>query len=107
HRIGVRVTIIIGACMIAGGLALSSVGTIWALYIGHGLMVGLLGNGGVYPPLLVYVSRGFKRRVGGAVALISSGKYVAGVFWPSLFERGLTAFGWQTLMLGYGAIVLA
>src|SRR5580698_8039909 len=43
-RIGVRATVVIGATMIAGGLALSSVGTIWALYIGHGLMVGLFGN---------------------------------------------------------------
>src|SRR5690242_2626150 len=37
-RIGVRATVAIGACMVAGGLALSSVGSIWALYIGHGLM---------------------------------------------------------------------
>ncbi|HTR87450.1 MAG TPA: MFS transporter [Reyranella sp.] len=106
-RIGVRATVLIGACMIAGGLALSSVGSIWALYIGHGLMIGLIGNGGVYPPLLVYVSRWFEKRRGAAVALISSGQYVAGVLWPSLFERGLDAFGWQTLMLGYSAIVLA
>src|SRR6185436_2571248 len=61
-RIGLRTTVAIGACMIAGGLALSSLGSIWALYVGHGLMVGLLGNGGVYPPLLVYVSRWFERR---------------------------------------------
>ena len=52
-RIGVRNTVIIGACMIAGGLALSSLGSMWALYVGQGLMVGLLGNGAVYPPLLV------------------------------------------------------
>src|SRR6202011_574147 len=58
-RIGVRATVAISACMIAGGLALSSIGTIWALYVGQGLMIGLLGNGGVYPPLLVYVSRWF------------------------------------------------
>src|SRR5690348_583251 len=77
-RIGVRTTVAIGACMIAGGLALSSVGTLWALYIGHGLMIGLFGNGGVYPPLLVYVSRWFERRRGAAIALISSGQYVAG-----------------------------
>ncbi len=81
--------------MIAGGLALSSTGTIWALYVGHGLMIGLLGNGGVYPPLLVYVSRWFVRRRGAAIALISSGQYVAGVVWPALFERGIALFGWQ------------
>jgi MFS family permease len=106
-RIGVRTTVAIGACMIAGGLALSSVGTLWALYIGHGLMIGLLGNGGVYPPLLVYVSRWFERRRGAAIALISSGQYVAGVAWPSLFERGIDHFGWQTTMLAYSAVVLA
>ncbi len=105
-RIGVRNTVIIGACMIAGGLALSSLGSMWALYVGQGLMVGLLGNGAVYPPLLVYVSRWFVRRRGAAIALISSGQYVAGVLWPTLFERGLSSIGWQMLMLGYGVLVL-
>ena len=105
-RIGVRTTVIIGACMIAGGLALSSAGTIWALYIGHGLMIGLLGNGGVYPPLLVYVSRWFDRRRGAAIALISSGQYVAGVAWPSLFERAIDGIGWQITMLAYACVVL-
>ena len=106
-RIGLRRTVTIGACMIAGGLALSSTGTIWALYIGHGLMVGLFGNGGVYPPLLVYVTRWFERRRGAAIALISSGQYVAGVVWPSLFERAIDGIGWQGTMLAYGAITLA
>lgn len=73
-RIGVRATVAFGACMIAGGLALSSHGSLWALYVGHGLMLGLLGNGGVYPPLLVYVSRWFDRRRGtsSSVSVISS-----------------------------------
>jgi MFS family permease len=105
-RIGIRATIMIGACMIAGGLAVSSIGTIWALYVGHGLMIGLLGNGGVYPPLLVYVSRWFVRRRGAAIALISSGQYVAGVAWPALFERGISHFGWQMAMLAYAGVVL-
>ncbi|HYP32503.1 MAG TPA: MFS transporter, partial [Burkholderiaceae bacterium] len=104
-RIGIRRTVMIGGCMIAGGLALSSLGLVWALYIGHGLMIGLLGNGGVYPPLLVYVSRWFERRRGAAIALISSGQYVAGVVWPSFFERGLALIGWQTLMLCYAGVV--
>ena len=105
-RIGVRRTVTIGAFMIAGGLALSSTGTIWALYIGHGLMVGLFGNGGVYPPLLVYVSRWFERRRGAAIALISSGQYVAGVVWPTLFERTIDGFGWQMAMLAFAGVVL-
>ena len=105
-RIGVRATVAIGACMIAGGLALSSLGWIWSLYVGLGLMVGLVGNGAVYPPLLVYVSRWFDRRRGTAIALISSGQYIAGVVWPALFERALSSIGWQALMAGYAVVVL-
>lgn len=105
-RIGVRATVAIGGCMIAGGLALSSHGTLWALYIGHGLMIGLLGNGGVYPPLLIYVSRWFDRRRGTAIALISSGQYVAGVLWPTIFEAGISSWGWQAVMLAYAGVVV-
>jgi MFS family permease len=105
-RIGLRRTVAIGAVMIAAGLALSSLGAIWTLYVGHALL-GFLGNGGVYPPLLVYVSRWFERRRGAAIALISSGQYVAGVVWPFVFERGMTTFGWQAVMLVYGIFALA
>lgn len=105
-RIGLRKVTIFGACMIAGGLALSSTGSIWALYVGHGLMVGLLGNGAVYPPLLVYITRWFDKRRGSAVAFISSGQYVAGVLWPWLIERGIATVGWQTVMLVFGLLVL-
>jgi MFS family permease len=105
-RIGVRATVAIGVAMVTGGLVLSSTGSLWALYIGHGLMVGLLGNAALYPPLIVYVSRWFNRRRGTAIALISSGQYVAGVIWPTIFERGIAAVGWQTTMLWY-AVALA
>jgi MFS family permease len=104
-KVGVRVTLIFGAVMVACGLALSSLGPIWALYVGHGLMLGLLGNGAIYAPLLVYVSRWFERRRGTAIALISSGQYIAGVVWPALFEHGITTYGWQNVMLGYAVIV--
>ncbi len=104
-KVGVRVTLAFGAVMVACGLALSSLGPIWALYVGHGLMLGLLGNGAIYAPLLVYVSRWFERRRGTAIALISSGQYIAGVVWPSLFELGISTWGWQTVMLGYGALL--
>ena len=43
----------------------------------------------------VYVSRWFDRRRGTALALISSGQYVAGAIWPPVFERGIARFGWR------------
>ena len=105
-RIGIRTTVLIGAVMMAAGLALSSTGSIWALYVGHGLLIGLIGNGAIYPPLVVYVTRWFDRRRGSALALISSGQYIAGVVWPTVFERGIAVYGWQETMLAYAAVVL-
>ena len=57
--------------------------------------MGLLGNAGLNAPLFVYVSRWFDRRRGSALALISSGGYLAGFVWPTIFERSIAYFGWQ------------
>jgi MFS family permease len=105
-RIGIRRTVIFGATMIALGLAVSTLGSIWALYLGHFLFLGLLGNGALFPPLMVYVSRWFEARRGAALALISSGQYIAGMVWPSVFEFGLTQFGWQATMLAFAVVCL-
>ena len=106
ERIGVRKTILFGGAMIAAGLALSTTGRLWALYVGHGVLVGILGNGAIYPPLVIYVSRWFDRRRGTAIALISAGQYVAGMLWPSLFEFGLSHFGWRPTMLAFAALTI-
>ena len=105
-RIGVRWTVLGGTLMVGIGLVLSGVGTIWALLIGHGLLIGLLGNAGIYPPLLVYTSRWFDKRRGTAVALISSGQYIAGVVWPFLFQISIDQVGWQRTMVGFAVIVV-
>ena len=105
-RIGVRNSVLMGAVMIALGLALSSTGEIWALYIGQGVLIGFLGMGAIYPPLLIYVSRWFDRRRGTAIALISSGQYIAGVIWPAVFERLIAGPGWRVTYLGFAGVVL-
>ena len=105
-RIGVRNSVLMGTVMVASGLALSSTGHVWALYVGHGVLIGFLGMGAIYPPLLIYVSRWFDRRRGTAIALISSGQYVAGVVWPAVFERLIAGHGWRITYLGYAGVVL-
>lgn len=105
ERIGIRLTVIFGAAMVLAGLALSSGGQVWQLYVGHGLLIGFLGNGAINAPLYVYVTRWFERRRGTALALIASGQYVAGAFWPPLFERAMAAYGWRATMLGFGILV--
>ena len=100
-RVGTRWTVICGALMIGLGLAISTLGPPWPLWIGHGLFIGLIGLGGINAPLYIYVSRWFDRRRGSALALISSGSYLAGAAWPPVFERALAAFGWRQTMLWY------
>ena len=110
ERIGVRWTVGFGAVSVAIGLVIASGGTAWQLILGHGVFIGLLGNGGLNAPLYIYVSRWFDRRRGTALALISSGQYVAGVIWPSIFAQGVAAFGWQhtmTLFAGFEVLAVA
>src|SRR5437763_7410797 len=106
ERTSIRFTVIFGTVMIALGLTISASGNIWAILIGHTLFVGLLGNGALYPPLLVYISRWFDRRRGTALALISSGQYIAGMAWPILFERAMSDYGWRTTMIGWAVVML-
>jgi MFS family permease len=105
-RVGMRRMVAFGAVMIAAGLVLSALGGVWTLIFAHLVLVGMLGSGALYPPLVVYVSRWFDRRRGAALALVSSGQYIAGVLWPSLFERGIAAIGWRPTMLGFAAVTL-
>ncbi len=106
ERIGMRACVAFGAVMIAAGLVVSARGGVTGLYLGHGLLIGLLGNGAIYPPLVTYVSRWFDRKRGTAIALISSGQYIAGVVWPFLFARGMARFGWRAVMAGYAGLTL-
>jgi MFS family permease len=104
---GVRWTVIFGAVSICIGLFISTLGAPWQLYVGHGVFIGLLGNAGLNAPLYVYVSRWFDRRRGSALALISSGGYVAGTIWPPIFERAIAHYGWRTTMIAYGLFAVA
>jgi MFS family permease len=100
-KVGTRWTVICGSLMIGLGLAISTIGPPWPLWIGHGLFIGLIGLGGINAPMYIYVSRWFDRRRGSALALISSGSYLAGAMWPPVFERAIAAFGWRQAMLWY------
>jgi MFS family permease len=100
-RVGMRWTVIFGSLMVGLGLSISTLGPPWPLWIGHGLFIGLIGLGGINAPLYIYVSRWFDRRRGSALALISSGTYLAGAVWPPVFQQAIAHFGWRQTMLWY------
>lgn len=102
EKIGTRWTIVFGSLMIALGLAISTYGPRWPLWIGQGLFVGFIGMAGINAPLYIYVTRWFDRRRGSALALISSGSYLAGTLWPPVFEHAIATVGWRQTMMWYG-----
>ena len=104
-RVGARAMAVFGALAVAAGLLVATQGGTWGLYLGFGVLVGLLGNGALGAPLLIYVSRWFDRRRGTALALVSAGQYVAGTLWPTLFERGLEHWGWRATAWAFAAVV--
>ena len=106
-RFGQRAVAMLGGIAIFAGLAIASLGEDWSLLVGIGIGVGFFGNGALFPPMLAYVSLWFDRRRGTALALVSSGQYVAGFVWPSVFERSIAIFGWQRTMLVYGVLASA
>ena len=102
ERVGIRQTVVFGAVMIGAGLTLASLGGAWELLVGHGLLLGLLGGGAINVPLIIYITRWFDRRRGSAIALVSSGQYIAGALWPPLIAFGIASIGWRATMLAFG-----
>lgn len=105
ERLGVRLIVMFGAVMIAIGMLLSSSGGLGTLYAGHAVFMGLFGASCMFSPIMTYVSRWFDRRRGTAMALISSGQYIAGVVWPSVFQLAIDRIGWRHSMAIYGGTV--
>jgi MFS family permease len=103
-RIGIRPVVLFGAAMIAAGLALSASGSLGDLYIGHGVLMGLLGTSCIFSPVMTYVSRWFERSRGAAVALIAAGQSLAGAVWPLVFQAGISELGWRRTMLLFGLL---
>src|SRR5882757_3657819 len=107
ERVGTRWTVIFGSLMIGLGLLISTYGPPWPLWIGHGVFIGLIGLAGINAPLYIYVSRWFDKRRGSALALISSGSYLAGAVWPPVFEKVIATYGWRQAMLWYAIAMIA
>ena len=104
-RVGMRRVVIVCGLMIALGLVLASYGGLYQLYASNLLLIGLLGAAGMFSPMMAYVSLWFDRHRGSAIALVSSGQYVAGAVWPLLLQGGVDALGWRHTMRLYALLI--
>jgi len=107
-RFGLRLPIVIGIIGFGSGFIVSGhASALWILATAHALLIGMLGAASLFAPLLADVSHWFKRRRGIAIAIVASGQYAAGAFWPPVIQHFIEVSGWRETYLGIGLFTIA
>lgn len=102
-RFGVVVPIWIAAvCLGLGFTAAGSAQSMWQFSLAHGFLIGFLGCSATFAPLVADVSLWFTKRRGIAVAICSSGNYLAGAIWPPILQYFFETSGWRATYIGVG-----
>lgn len=100
-RFGVMWPLLLGAVGLGlGFVACALSGSIVSFALAQGVLVGLLGSGATFAPLVADTSLWFVKRRGLAVAVCASGNYLAGAFWPPVVQHFVEAVGWRQTYLG-------
>lgn len=79
--------------------------TILQFTLAQGILIGL-GSSAMFGALMADISHWFRRRRGVAVALVASGNYIAGAFWPAVTPSFLLEHGWRSTYDGLAIISL-
>jgi len=67
----------------------------WVFLLSHAILLGVIGNGGLFSPLIANVTRWFDKRRGIAVAIVVSGQGLAGAVAAPIFRWLLDNVGWR------------
>ncbi len=106
-RTGVFVPVAIGSTLLGlGYLAAAAAPGYSAFVAAQAVLIGF-GSSATFAPLVADVSHWFLRRRGIAVAIVASGNYLAGTFWPPVLELLVRSQGWRTAHAVVGVACLA
>jgi MFS family permease len=106
-RLGILVPAVGGAITLGLGYVVASQATnLWAFVLAQGLLVGVASSA-TFAPLIADTSLWFSRHRGMAVAIISSGSYVAGTVWPPVVQHFIQTVGWRRTYLGIAVFCVA
>ncbi|MEK9724688.1 MAG: MFS transporter [Rhodospirillaceae bacterium] len=95
-RFGVTVPLLIGTLMLGIGYYLAAQAeNLWQFVAVQALFIGGFGGSAFLGPLVADISMWFKRRRGIAVAIVASGNYLSGAFWPPLMQYAIEEAGWR------------
>jgi MFS family permease len=107
-RFGVLVPVVIGTLSLGLGYVASSfAGTLWQFALAYALPIGAIGTAACFGPLIADVSHWFRRHRGMAVAIASSGSYLAGTVWPPILQHCIDQVGWRQTHVGIGLFCVA
>ena len=102
--------LLIGLCAgLATGLGLilaSHATSLWQMYLAYGLLVGGIGQGVFFSPLVAAVSNWFNRYRSLAVAIALSGQSVGGLLVPPILRIAAENVGWRAALQGYGVLCM-
>jgi MFS family permease len=105
-RFGILVPLTCGAlALTVGYVTAGNAANLWWFALAHGL-IGI-GSSASLGPLMADTSHWFVLRRGIAVALCSSGNYLAGVVWPPLVQHFIATAGWRPTHIGIGLFCAA
>jgi MFS family permease len=105
-RFRVWVSVLIGAAFVAVGFAIAAYAPSVAVFAAGSFVIGI-GNSATFAPLVADISLWFDRRRGIAVAIVSSGNYLAGGVWPTLSHALIEAYGWRSTYMAIGLVSFA
>jgi MFS family permease len=102
-KFGISRVIQIGALGVVSGYVIAAVtSNIYVFGIAHGLLIGFLGVGSSFVPLIADTSLWWAKRRGIAVAICASGNYLAGTVWPPIIQYGVQQMGWRDTYMWLG-----
>jgi MFS family permease len=105
-RFGIVIPVVCGVISLAVGYAVSGYAPSLAWFaFGHAL-IGV-GSAATLGPLMADISHWFNRRRGIAVAICSSGNYIAGTIWPPIVHHFIASAGWRPTHIGIGLFCAA
>ena len=106
-RCGIALPVALGAIVLGLGFAAASrAADIWQFTLAYGLLIGI-GASASFGPVIADISLWFERRRGIAVAICSSGNYLAGAIWPLVIQPLAQEAGWRLTYLGIGLFCIA
>lgn len=104
-RYGITRVLALGSLAVTSGYVLAGLSPNIILFgLAHGLLLGLLGIGSAFVPLIADTALWWNKRRGIAVAVCASGNYLAGTVWPPVAQWGIEHFGWRHTYMTLGLV---